>query len=368
MGILRSIDGNLPNVMSRMSAHTRAMMAVLPAGLARGHRGNPAAGLRVEHLYGTPVLLSGLASLVLSKAEISALHHHYKLNLERLQKLHRASPEPVVCFLGGSLPLTALLHLRQLSLLIMIAHLGPDHVLHQLGSSVLSAANPPSHSWFTQVKNICSQYSLPDPLSILSSPPLKTSFKTKSKSKVMDFWESKLRAEASRLPSLQFFQQNFYSLSKPHPIWTTAGGNPYEVEKATIQARMISGRYRTCWLSRHWSGDTSGFCSLPNCSTKQIPGTLQHILLECQDLSPARSRVFSLWATFLKDKSSTFPLVKKYTLDSSPPQFVQFLLDCSVFTYVISARQAEGDRVTNLYYDDTIFKYIFLFVNKYKYV
>ena len=187
VGILRSIDGNLPNVMSRMSAHTRAMMAVLPAGLARGHRGNPAAGLRVEHLYGTPVLLSGLASLVLSKAEISALHHHYKLNLERLQKLHRASPEPVVCFLGGSLPLTALLHLRQLSLLIMIAHLGPDHVLHQLGSSVLSAANPPSHSWFTQVKNICSQYSLPDPLSILSSPPLKTSFKTKSKSKVMDF-------------------------------------------------------------------------------------------------------------------------------------------------------------------------------------
>ena len=144
VGILRSIDGNLPNVMSRMSAHTRAMMAVLPAGLAKGHRGNPAAGLRVEHLYGTPVLLSGLASLVLSKAEISALHHHYKLNLERLQKLHRASPEPVVCFLGGSLPLTALLHLRQLSLLIMIAHLGPDHVLHQLGSSVLSAANPPS--------------------------------------------------------------------------------------------------------------------------------------------------------------------------------------------------------------------------------
>ena len=67
--------------------------------------------LRIENLYGCPVLLSGLAALVLSKVEISALNHHYKTNLERLQKLHRATPEAVVCFLGGSLPLPALLHL-----------------------------------------------------------------------------------------------------------------------------------------------------------------------------------------------------------------------------------------------------------------
>ena len=43
-------------------------MAVLPAGLAKGDRGNPAANLRVQLLYGAPVLLSGLASLVLSRS------------------------------------------------------------------------------------------------------------------------------------------------------------------------------------------------------------------------------------------------------------------------------------------------------------
>ena len=68
VGILRSTQaGNIANILSRESAHTRAVHAVLPAGLARGHCGNPAAALKVEKLYGVPVLLSGLGALVLSK-------------------------------------------------------------------------------------------------------------------------------------------------------------------------------------------------------------------------------------------------------------------------------------------------------------
>ena len=43
---------------------------MLPAGLARRHSGNPAAALRVELLYALPVLLSGLAALVLGKPEL----------------------------------------------------------------------------------------------------------------------------------------------------------------------------------------------------------------------------------------------------------------------------------------------------------
>ena len=125
-----------------MSAHSKALYSVLPFGLAKGHRGNPAACLRVELLYGSLVLLSGLPSLVLSKSEIAILQHHYKLNLERIQKLNKATPESVVYFLGGSLPLPALLHIRQLSLLGMIGRLGPNHTLHQLGCSTLSNCKP----------------------------------------------------------------------------------------------------------------------------------------------------------------------------------------------------------------------------------
>ena len=77
-----------------------------------------------------------------------------------------------------------------------------------------------------------------------------------------------------------------------HPIWTTAGNNPHEAEKACCQVRRISGRFRTCWLARHWSGDLSGSCTLPTCHLNPTPGTLTHILLECEDLSFARQCVY----------------------------------------------------------------------------
>ena len=345
VGILRSVDGNLPNLLSRMTAHTRALLAVLPAGLARGHHSNPAAGLRIELLYGSPVLLSGLPALVLSKAEIATLQHHYKLNLERIQRLHKATPETVVYFLGGSLPLPALLHLRQFSLLSMIAHLGHDNILHMIACTALTNSKPSGRSWFLQVRDISVQYSLPDPLTILNSPPTKLSYKKLVKSRIIDYWETKLRQDALNLSSLAFFKPQFYSLSKPHPIWSSAGSNPYEVEKACCQARMLSGRFRSCWLARHWSGDSSGNCSLPTCRQDPTPGTISHILTTCEDLAPARLRIYSLWAEYLKEYPLLLPIIINYTVNCEQSQAVQFLLDCTVLPDVISLKQQHGQWV-----------------------
>ena len=133
------------------------------------HRGNPSASLKLERLYGTPVLLSGLASLVLTDEEYEAVHHHHKLTLQRLQRLHIATPECVVMFLAGSLPATALLHLRMLGLLGMIASLGPDNILNNHGRHILLSASTDKNckSWFLSVRTLCQQYSLSDPLLIL---------------------------------------------------------------------------------------------------------------------------------------------------------------------------------------------------------
>ena len=147
VGILRSVHGNLPNIFSRISAHSSALLAVLSAGLAKGHRGNPAASLCIELLYGVPRLLSGHASQVLNKSEKDILHSHYKQSLERLQRLYSVTPEPVVCFLGGSLPLTALLDFHQLSILGMISRLDPSSILLTLAKNILSDARPFSLSW-----------------------------------------------------------------------------------------------------------------------------------------------------------------------------------------------------------------------------
>ena len=155
VGVLRSVDDTMPHVLARISAHTRAVMAVLPSGMARGHNGNPAASLQLERLYGCPVLMSGMSTLVLSKPELSVLHQHFKQNLERLMKLHRNTPECVVMFLAGSLPATAILHLRMLTLLGMIARLGEKNILHQHARTVLlSHRHENKKSWFIGIRII----------------------------------------------------------------------------------------------------------------------------------------------------------------------------------------------------------------------
>ena len=73
MGIIRSTEGNLPHLLNRIVAHKKALGAKLFSGVARSRCGIPAASVSIEKIYGAPVLFSGLASLVLSRAEVNIL-------------------------------------------------------------------------------------------------------------------------------------------------------------------------------------------------------------------------------------------------------------------------------------------------------
>ena len=332
----------MPNIVNRISCHKNAIRAILPSGMAKGHRGNPAASLKLEGLYGCPVLLSGLSSLVLTNLELSAIHHHYKVDLQRLQRLHQATPECVVMFLAGSLPATALLHLRILGLLGMISRLGPSNILHQHGSHVLLNPNGDNvtNSWFANCRIVSQQYALPDPLLILQSPPKHLYWKKLTKSMVLDFWTAKFRGEAEHLDSLQFFNPSYMSLSSPHPLWTSAG-SPFEVRKAVVTARMLSGRYRTDSLMRHWSSSNpSGLCRLPGCENQL--GTLTHILLHCPALAAARANCISHWTAFLVPRPWLLPIVSHHTL-SGDQLHLQFLMDPSVLPMVINSAIEKPD-------------------------
>ena len=134
---------------------------------------------------------------------------------------------------------------------------------------------------------------MPDPLLVLQDQPSKHSWKTLTKSKVVDAWEVKLRAQADLLPSLYYFNPRYMSLTSPHPMWATAR-SPFEVKKAVVVARMLSGRYRTDRLVRHWSTtNPTGVCLLPGCSGEEV-GSLEHILVYCPALSTVRSDIVKL--------------------------------------------------------------------------
>ena len=129
------------------------------------------------------------------------------------------------------------------------------------------------------------------------------------------------------------------SLSRTHPIWTSAGRSPFEVEKAKVQSRMLSGRYRTCWLRRHWSGDKSGFCQIPGCS--ETPGTLLHIATaQCPSLAAARLKACSTWHDFLVTNPILLPLINNIKLNED---FLSFLVDPTTYPNAIDLAQKHKD-------------------------
>ena len=157
-----------------------------------------------------------------------------------------------------------------------------------------------------------------------------------------------MRGEADFLDSLAHFKPSFMSLSTPHPLWSSAS-SPYEVGKAVIAARMLSGRYRTDRLTRHWTQtNPDGLCRLPGCFNNE--GNLEHILLHCTALSEARSRVVSLFTAFLVSRQELFPVIHHYTIVEEH-LLLQFLLDPSCLPLVIS---------TNKHYPNTTNQCLYL--------
>ena len=194
---------------------------------------------------------------------------------------------------------------------------------------------------------MCTQYQLPDPLLVLQSPPTHYQWKTLTKNKVLDWWQTKFRGVAEHMDSLEFFNPSFMSLSTPHPLWTTAG-SPFEVSKAVVTARMLSGRYRTDKLMSNWnSSNQAGLCRLPGCDGQV--GTLSHILLHCPALLEARAKAISHWSAFLVPRPWLFPVVSHHTIGGDQLQ-LQFLLDPSVLPLVISSSKTMPEILSSCFY------------------
>ena len=137
------------------------------------------------------------------------------------------------------------------------------------------------------------------------------------------------------------------SLITTHPIWSTCGSNLYEVNKAIVQARMLSGRYVTDQLARHWRKNSSGMCTIPSCSGTDI-GSLEHLLLFCPALDQERTQLRSLSSAIALESHDLHTIIYNvlYT-DTSVDTVMQFLLDCSSLPAVIRARHVLGDMIIN---------------------
>ena len=138
------------------------------------------------------------------------------------------------------------------------------------------------------------------------------------------------------------------SLSNPHPLWSTCGSNSFEISKAIVQAKMLSGRYRSDKLLKHFDKNISGQCSLCICPCE---GSVEHLLISCPTLSQCRQQQFEMLND--SDKfSDTARTIITVASTNTVGNFVQLLLDCSALPEVIIACQKESKQVA-----EDIFKF-----------
>ena len=311
-------------------------------GMSRRHRANPIAALRAEQVFATPVLYSGMSSLLLSKADIDVIARHVKETTESLLKLHPKTPEPVVFFLAGRLPGEALLHLKQLSLFGMVCHL-PGNILHTIASQLLTVAPQSNKNWFAHIRELCFMYNLPHPLLLLKHPPTKKSFKLLCKASVTDFWQTKLRAHSATLgeKSLKYFKPQFMSLNRPHPMISYAK-TTYQVNKCITTLRMLSGRFRCGSLLRHCYQHVSGLCELCELELEDLP----HILLpRCPHLKERALFLTNYLYDTLASSLTASTIAEKILNCEDDQRKMQFFLDPTVIPEVITAAQKEPDIV-----------------------
>ena len=158
------------------------------------------------------------------------------------------------------------------------------------------------------------------------------------------YWRNELELRARKLDSLKYFKPAFLSLNSPHPIFTSLNGNPYENQKAKIQSRFISGRYRTESLCRFWSSNKAGICLLDTCRHLRISEDLDHIIFSCKGLTNTRRRLVNFTNNYVADKQILRPIIDAY-LYASKDVFCQFIVDCSVLPPVISLYQQYGPTI-----------------------
>ena len=179
---------------------------------------------------------------------------------------------------------------------------------------------PRSKSWFLQIRALCQQYGLSDPLFLLKNPSSKSHFKEQCRLKVLEYWHKKLSSDVVALPSLRYFNPACLSLLRPHHIWTSLDGNPCQTKAAIIQALFLSGRYRTEKMRRFWSQNKLGYCLLEPRSNLKMVENCAHILLRCTALEEKRRRLYRMSSLLTADLPLLSAIIDAYLFSEYFPQ------------------------------------------------
>ncbi|CAC5401046.1 unnamed protein product [Mytilus coruscus] len=146
-----------------------------------------------------------------------------------------------------------------------------------------------SDSFFSRAQEILNFYNLPSIAEFKEHLPSKIRWKKDINRSIADKCSNLLQKEMEEKSTLKHCDIQILKIHEVHPVWRTLPPITYEVKKANIEARFLTGTYLLQEHIQRFNGNSDEQkCLL--CQIEQED--LIHFLLRCPALNEKRQKVF----------------------------------------------------------------------------
>ena len=216
----------------------------------------------------------------------------FELDLKRvlalggLQSLPIRTANSAVYLLLGTLPISAELHKRQLSLLHQIA-MSENVSIREIAWRQYNVGRPAS--FFIRIVGILDLYELPPFTEVMNGHFNKIEWKCIVKRSINTYWNTKLQLDCQSKSSLSLLSTTSLEMGKTHIVWDSINNSVRDVRQAITKARMLTGTYMLQTLkSKFNQSEVDPTCPICRLETE----TITHVITSCPLYNEIRKEHF----------------------------------------------------------------------------
>ena len=287
LGLTRSSsDENIINIEERMALARRTLYSLIKTGVHGTNGLNPRTSCKIYQVYVIPRLLYGLETLNLKKKDMATLSSFHIGTLKRLQSLPIRTANSAVYLLLGTLPISAELHKKQLSLLHQIA-MSENVSIREIAWRQYNVGRPAS--FFIRIVGILDLYKLPPFTEVMNGHFKKIDWKGIVKRSINTYWNTKLQLDCQSKSSLSLLITTSLEIGKTHIVWDSINNSVRDVRQAITKARMLTGTYMLQTLkSKFNQSEVDPTCPICRLETE----TITHVITSCPLYNEIRKEHF----------------------------------------------------------------------------
>lgn len=340
LGVHRNTAGTtVDTIQESLKKGRRATFSMMGTGFY-GYNGiHLEAMLKMWNMYIVPRMLYGLEALLMQDSDIERLEVYQRSVLRSIQHLSPGTANASLYLLTGAQPIEMNLDRRTLTLMGRILN-SPTSREHQIIQRQLLTKDLTQRTWATRVRCLLIKYDLPGIFSLLNHPiPLPT-WKKMVKQATTNYWNAKLKTEASRKPTLRYLNTDQCTIGKLHTVWEWTHRHPEDIKRAAVKLKLLTGTYQLQAVAAKHTGATTT-CQL--CG--QDAEDLAHFLLRCRALESVR-------VTHLRKILAEAGITEDQYARTSEEDIIQLLLDATsqkLRSQIKTIKMAALERATKLY-------------------